>query len=199
MTGAAKLTIRAAKLSDDDAIEHVWLLASLQAHDFIAAACWWQQQAALWARYLPDADIWVCERGQEVQGFVALVDDYLAALFVRPDCQQQGIGKALLDAAKSQRAQLLLRVYCENDIAMNFYLKQGFSVIKEALEGSSGQPELYLRFGAAEQRDAADPPRQAAPRQVIEPQSTPRQAALSPSPANPIQVCQHTKRRVTKR
>ena len=141
--------IRAAQPDDHEAITELWLLASLQAHDFIAAGCWWRQQAALRARYLPVADIWVYERSQEVHGFVALVDDYLAALFVRPDCQQQGIGTALLDIAKRQRGQLAVQVYCENDIAMNFYLKQGFTVLKEGTEAVSGQPELYLRYGAA--------------------------------------------------
>ena len=138
--------IRAAKPEDDEAITDLWLLASLQAHDFIAAACWWRQQASLRARYLPAADIWVFVHAQEIQGFVALVDDYLAALFVRPDCQQQGIGTALLDLAKRQRSQLAVQVYCENDIAMNFYLKQGFTVIKEAVDAASSQPELYLRY-----------------------------------------------------
>lgn len=142
--------IRAAKPEDDEAITDLWLLASLQAHDFIPAACWWQQQESLRARYLPTSEVWVCERAQEIQGFVALVDNYLAALFVRPDCQQQGIGCALLEVAKRQRSQLAVQVYCENDIAMNFYLKQGFTVIKEAVDAVSGQPELYLHYGVTE-------------------------------------------------
>lgn len=140
--------IRAAKPCDDEAIQEVWLLASLQAHDFIPAACWWQQQEALRTRYLSCAEIWVYEREQEqeIQGFVALLDDYLVALFVRPDCQQQGIGKALLNWAKRQRAQLSAKVYCENDIAMNFYLQQNFTVVKECTDATSGQPELYLNY-----------------------------------------------------
>ena len=161
--------IRAAKPCDDDAIQDVWLLASLQAHDFIPAACWWQQQAALRARYLPAAEIWVCEREREIQGFVALVEDYLVALFVRPDCQQQGIGKALLDVAKGQRSQLSLKVYCENDIAVNFYLKQGFTVLQEAVDTVSGEPELHLRFSATAE-------------------------IASPASLCPSTVCQHTKR-----
>lgn len=140
--------IRAAQPCDDEAIQKVWLLASLQAHDFIPAAFWWQQQEALRARYLPGAEIWVYEREQEVQGFVALAGDYLAALFVRPDCQQQGIGTALLNLAKRQRPQLSVKVYCENDIAMNFYLQQKFTVVKECTDAASGQPELYLNYGA---------------------------------------------------
>lgn len=138
--------IRVAKPEDEEAINEVWLLASLQAHDFIPAAFWWQQQEALRTRYLPNADIWLCERDHEVQGFVALHDDYIVALFVRPDCQQQGIGSSLLNTVKEQRTQLLMRVYCENDIAVNFYLKQGFKIIKEETDVASDQPMLFLQY-----------------------------------------------------
>ena len=140
--------IRQATPDDADTILDVWLLASLQAHDFIPAAFWWQQQEAMRARYLPAAQIWVCERQGEVQGFVALVNDYVAALFVRPDCQQNGIGRALLDTAKQQRHTLTLRVYCENDIAVNFYCNQGFSIIAEGTDAATSQPELYMEYRA---------------------------------------------------
>lgn len=138
--------IRQAMPKDADAILDVWLLASLQAHDFIPAAFWWQQQEAMRARYLPMAEIWVCERHNQVQGFVALVDNYLAALFVRPDCQQNGIGKALLDNAKQQRDQLSLKVFCENDIAVHFYTQQHFKVVGEGVDAATHQPELYMEY-----------------------------------------------------
>lgn len=140
--------IRQALPEDTDAILDIWLLASLQAHDFIPAAFWWQQQEKMRARYLPSAAIWVCERNGEVQGFVALVGDYLAALFVRPDCQQNGIGRALLDMAKHQRPRLLLKVFCENDIAVNFYRRQGFVITAESTDPTTGQPELHMNYHA---------------------------------------------------
>ncbi|MFD1008953.1 N-acetyltransferase [Oceanisphaera ostreae] len=148
--------IRHAMPNDADAILNVWLLASLQAHDFIPAAFWWQQQEAMRARYLPLAEIWVYERQNEVQGFVALVDNYLAALFVRPDCQQSGIGRALLDRAKQQRNQLSLKVFCENDIAVNFYRTQGFSVIAEGTDAATSQPELYMEYKSSANKQQLD-------------------------------------------
>ncbi|OIN06523.1 N-acetyltransferase [Oceanisphaera psychrotolerans] len=146
--------IRQATPEDTDAILEVWLLASLQAHDFIPAAFWWQQQEEMRARYLPAAQIWVCECHGGIQGFVALVDNYLAALFVRPEYQQKGIGKALLAMAKSQRRWLSLRVYCENDAAVSFYRRHGFVIIEESLDPATGQPELHMKYKvAAKNRD----------------------------------------------
>lgn len=140
--------IRQATPEDADAILEVWLLASLQAHDFIPAAFWWQQQEAMRARYLPAAQIWVCEREGQVQGFVALVEDHLAALFVRPESQQDGIGRALLELAKRERQRLHLKVFCENDIAVHFYRQQGFVIVAEGVDEATGQPELYMDYQA---------------------------------------------------
>ncbi|WP_107850590.1 N-acetyltransferase [Oceanimonas marisflavi] len=140
--------IRQARPEDTDAILDVWLLASLQAHDFVPAAYWWRQQEQMRARYLPSAEVWVCEREGEIQGFVALAEDYLAALFVRPDCQQKGIGKALMATAKRLRRQLSLKVFCENDIAVHFYRQHGFAVLRESLDPGTGQPELCMGYHA---------------------------------------------------
>ncbi|MDP5291682.1 N-acetyltransferase [Oceanimonas sp. CHS3-5] len=141
--------IRQARPEDTDAILDVWLLASLQAHDFVPAAYWWQHQEQMRARYLPSAEVWVCERDGEIQGFVALAEDYLAALFVRPDCQQKGIGKALMATAKRRRHHLSLRVYCENDIAVNFYRQNGFAITDESVDPGTGQPQLCMGYDTA--------------------------------------------------
>lgn len=82
--------LRASRSDDMDEIVEIWLLASLQAHDFVDASCWWQAQEDLRTRYLDHARIWVFEERGELLGFMALVDDYLAALFVRPDRQGRG-------------------------------------------------------------------------------------------------------------
>ncbi|GAA3533908.1 GNAT family N-acetyltransferase [Zobellella aerophila] len=140
--------IRQATAKDMEDILEVWLLGSLQAHDFVPAAFWWQQLERMRVRYLPGAELWVCEREGEVQGFIALVDDYLAALFVRPDCQQNGIGKALLAMAKHLRRRLELKVFTENDVAVHFYQQHGFAITDEDIDPNTGQPEYRMGYRA---------------------------------------------------
>ncbi len=94
--------LRPSRPEDMDEIVEIWLLASLQAHDFVDASCWWQAQEELRTRYLDHAQIWVFEERGDLLGFMALVDNYLAALFVRPDRQGRGVGHALLQEAKRQ-------------------------------------------------------------------------------------------------
>ncbi len=76
--------LRPSRPEDMEEIVEIWLLASLQAHDFVDASCWWQAQEDLRTRYLNRAAIWVFEERGDLLGFMALVDNYLAALFVRP-------------------------------------------------------------------------------------------------------------------
>ena len=118
--------LRASRPEDMEEIVEIWLLASLQAHDFVDASCWWQAQEDLRTRYLDHARIWVFEERGELLGFMALVDDYLAALFVRPDRQGRGVGHALLQEAKLQGARLHARVFVENEQAVRFYRRRGF-------------------------------------------------------------------------
>ncbi len=94
--------LRPSRPEDMEEIVEIWLLASLQAHDFVDASCWWQAQEDLRTRYLDRAAIWVFEERGDLLGFMALVDNFLAALFVRPDRQGRGVGHALLQEAKRQ-------------------------------------------------------------------------------------------------
>lgn len=138
--------IRLARAQDMDSVVEIWLLASLQSHDFVDASSWWQVQEDLRIRYLDRASIWVCEEQEEIQGFIALVDDYLAALFVRPDRQGCGVGHALLSQAKRLLPVLRAMVYLENDEALRFYRRHGFVIEGEETDPLTGHPLLRIRF-----------------------------------------------------
>ncbi|MGB6190424.1 MAG: GNAT family N-acetyltransferase [Aeromonas molluscorum] len=141
--------LRASRAQDMDAILDIWLLASLQSHDFVDASVWWQAQELLRSRYLTRAEVWVYEDDGELQGFIALVDDYLAALFVRPDSQGRGIGHALLQNAKTQVTSLHARVFTENDPAVRFYRQHGFVIDGEEPDPLTGHGQYRMHwFGA---------------------------------------------------
>ena len=136
--------LRPSQSEDMEEIVEIWLLASLQAHDFVDASCWWQAQEDLRTRYLDHARIWVFEERGELLGFMALVDDYLAALFVRPDRQGRGVGHALLQEAKAQGARLHARVFVENAQAVRFYRRHGFVIQGEESDPLTGHPQYKM-------------------------------------------------------
>lgn len=136
--------IRACISKDIEAVLDIWLSASLKAHDFIEPAFWKSQTGNMRHIYLPAAETHVYEKDSEVMGFYALNGDTLAALFVKPEFQGQGIGKQLLAHAKSRRNRLTLSVYKENEPACRFYQAQGFKVLREQPDAHTGHPEYVM-------------------------------------------------------
>ena len=70
----------------------------------------------------------------------------LAAIFVSPELQGEGVGSAMLDDAKSRRECLQLTVYQENTPSINFYKKQGFILLGKQVDERTGHPELVMEY-----------------------------------------------------
>ncbi|PHM33091.1 N-acetyltransferase [Xenorhabdus innexi] len=124
----------------------IWLEASIKAHHFVAADFWQSQVENMRNIYIPASEVYVYTQNQKAIGFYALHNDILAAIFVSPDSQGQGVGKTLLTDAKSRRAELTLSVYQENKSSYHFYLSQGFYVAEENKDETTGHPEYVMRF-----------------------------------------------------
>ncbi|MGE7959154.1 N-acetyltransferase [Pseudomonas sp. NPDC089530] len=136
--------IRSFEPQDMDAVLDIWLRASLQAHDFIDAGFWQSQVDTMRDLYLPASQTYVIEQASRVLGFYSLHDDQLAALFVAPECQGQGLGKQLLAHARTLRSVLNLGVYKNNTASCGFYLAQGFVVTHEQRDEQTGQMEYLM-------------------------------------------------------
>ena len=133
---------------DLEPVLDIWLRASNQAHHFIAAEFWRSQLAAMREVYLPGAMSRVFEADWTVAGFCSVYGDTLAALFVSPERQRDGIGTQLLADAMASQSTLQLTVYSANAPAIHFYEKQGFIVLNEQLDAHTGHPEKVMRWVA---------------------------------------------------
>ncbi|CUH75638.1 putative N-acetyltransferase YjaB [Tritonibacter multivorans] len=87
-----------------------------------------------------------------VVGFLARDGGQICSLYVHPDMQGQGIGKALLDNAKSTEGELMLWTFQANEGAQRFYLREGF-VEKRRTEGDNdeGLPDILYRWTIAQE------------------------------------------------
>ncbi|WP_330961248.1 N-acetyltransferase [Photobacterium sp. 53610] len=141
--------IRTFTAADMDTVLSIWLTASLKAHDFIASDFWQSQVENMRSLYLPVSDVHVYEDHGAVKGFYALYENQLAAIFVTPEAQGQGIGKALLNHAKMQHKMLSLNVYQRNQASYQFYLSQGFQVTAESTDEHTGEAEWQMAFCAS--------------------------------------------------
>lgn len=136
--------IRPAKPEDFTALADIWLAASLNAHDFIPPSYWEGHYEAMCNTYLPTSTIHVAEDQQQLLGFIALMEDQIAALFVHPDHQGKGIGRSLLAIAKALHPQLKLNVYAKNQASVRFYTMQGFEIMAEQVDSNTGEAEFRM-------------------------------------------------------
>ncbi|WP_444882836.1 N-acetyltransferase [Microbulbifer sp. PSTR4-B] len=136
--------IRSYNPNDIEPILNIWLKASVRAHNFIAADFWESQIDNMRDTYIPNSETYIYDIHSKISGFYSLADNTLAALFVDPEFQGQGIGKRLIAHAKSQRNPLNLTVYKENVNSYQFYLSQGFHSLKEQVDNHTGHIECLM-------------------------------------------------------
>lgn len=136
------------QFTDEDLNEllDVWYRASLVAHPFLSEEFLQVERRQIAEHWLPMAETTVFEDEGRVVGFLALIGSEVGAIFVDPDCQGRGVGRALMDSARDRRPFLELNVFEANSIGRRFYDAYGFEFVDRHMHDASGQPELRLRF-----------------------------------------------------
>ena len=129
--------------NDTDRIMQIWLQANIDAHSFIPAD-YWNRNFEYVKEEIIKAEIYVYEIENEPVAFVGLADDYIAGIFVECRLRSKGIGKELIAFAKQIKKTLRLHVYSKNARAVAFYKKEGFAVVCEQMDSSTGEPELEM-------------------------------------------------------
>ena len=132
---------------DVDGLLDVWYRAAVIAHSFLPEEHFLGERVEIVQRWLPAADTVVYEIDGRVVGFLSLIRNEVGAVFVDPDLQRRGIGRELMDDARSRRPYLELGVFEANAIGRRFYERYGFRLIERRIEESTGEPELRLRLG----------------------------------------------------
>jgi len=140
------IMIREFKQSDMQPVLDIWLEASIDAHGFIDRGFWESNVSAMREIYLPSSEIYVSEDNGTVNGFIALVDNTVAALFVSPEFQGYGTGTRLLNKAKELRSTLELCVYKENVKSIQFYRKHLFAAEGEHTDAKTGHVQILMRW-----------------------------------------------------
>ncbi len=143
--------IRPFDIADSEVVIGIWLDASIIAHNFMPADYWRNEASNVRNIYLPSATTYIYEDSGTILGFISMVENFVAALFVSPHEQGKGVGKQLLDFAKQQYKTIGLAVYKENERSVVFYKKQGFKVIREGIDEHTGHVEIVMKFEEEQQ------------------------------------------------
>lgn len=135
--------IRELNKVDIDRVADIWLDTNTKAHYFIPAE-YWESNFELVKEMMLQAEVYVYEVDREIQGFIGMTDEYINGIFVCGEVQSQGIGKCLLDYAKSKKKKLLLNVYQKNARAISFYQREGFDIQCSDLDEATGEKEYVM-------------------------------------------------------
>ena len=135
--------IRELQKADLNKVAEIWLDTNLQAHYFIPAQ-YWKSNFESVKELLPQAEVYVYENGQKIQGFIGLNGEYIEGIFVSGEIQSQGIGKLLLNFVKDRRSKLSLNVYQKNTQAIHFYQREGFTIQREGLDEATGEKDYVM-------------------------------------------------------
>ncbi|TWT90191.1 putative N-acetyltransferase YjaB [Pseudobythopirellula maris] len=125
----------------------VWEEATVLAHPFMDEAFRSEAKRQIAEVFMPITENWVWDApDRPVAGFVAMLGDEVGGLFVAPELQRQGAGRALLDHVAEPRDALELDVFAVNAVGRAFYQKYGFRLTEEKVHDETGQQVLRLRW-----------------------------------------------------
>lgn len=131
---------------DTDHIVDIWYEASILAHNFISEEYWKTNKGLMKTQYIPMSDTYTATVDNNIVGFISLVDDYLAAIFVKPNNQGKGVGTALINHAKNIKDKLQLKVFVKNQKSVDFYIKSGFTIKLETTDIATDEKEFKMEW-----------------------------------------------------
>lgn len=139
------IVIRVFKENDISVVMQIWLDTNIKTHSFISK-CYWMDNYDMVKKIMPPAEIYVYEDNitNQIEGFIGLMDNYIAGLFVKEGVQSKGIGKQLLNYAKGIKSNMRLSVYNKNIRAIKFYQREQFVIQSENTDDNTNEKELIM-------------------------------------------------------
>lgn len=141
--------IREYQQQDTDAVVAIWRAATAVAHPFMTPGFIEQEATALRELYLKFAKTWVSVVDGDIIGFVAMLENEVAGLFLRPAFHGQGLGRAMIDHVFARIGPLRVEVFEKNAIGRRFYAAYGFVGSERYLHEPTGETVLKLAFSPA--------------------------------------------------
>ncbi|PKQ82324.1 GCN5 family acetyltransferase [Aeromonas sobria] len=136
--------------ADYPALIKLWEASVRATHHFLPEAEILTLKPLILEHYL-DAVTLHCARTEEgnIAGFSGLHEGKLEMLFVAPEARGGGVGRLLVEHAIDQGGVTQVDVNEQNEQAVGFYLKMGFTVTgRSALDGQ-GKPYPLLHMALA--------------------------------------------------
>ncbi len=158
MTKTHQLDVRAAQPTDAGKAADILTLNN-RSFDWMPQIHTAVQDIDFLAEMIDQGWVTVATKGHygPILGFIARDKWTIHSLYVHPEWQSKGIGKALLDLAKSESPALKLWTFEANTRAQEFYLREGFGE-EQRSDGSTNDeklPDIFYVWPAPELEEPA--------------------------------------------
>ena len=141
------MIIRQATNADHPQLLNIWLRSVRATHHFLQESDIEALLPQLRDIYLPAVELWVAVNTEDCPtGFIGLNENHVEMLFIEPDLRGKGIGRALLNHARSSRNQMSVDVNEQNPEAVGFYLHYGFVQTGRSPLDGEGRPFPLLHL-----------------------------------------------------
>lgn len=139
--------VRNSQGDDIPVLVDIWRRSVLATHHFLSDEHFREIEEIVAVRYLPHAPLWVAsDDAGRPAGFMGLTDNNVDSLFIDPDVRGQGIGKLLIAHAHALHGALTVDVNEQNEQAVGFYRKMGFSDTGRSAVDGDGRPYPLLHM-----------------------------------------------------
>ena len=135
--------IRKFKNSDTEQVMKLWITGNEDAHPFVPREYWHSHYSQVQKAIL-EATVFVYDADGKIKGFIGMLNEYIAGIFVDKNLRSQGIGRQLLIYVKQRYDKLSLNVYRKNIRAIAFYHREGFSILSESVDEDTGEKEYIM-------------------------------------------------------
>ena len=142
------MNIRTATPADEEHILNIWRAAVDTTHHSVSATDRQQIEDEV-VTFLPHAPLWLSvDNNDAPTGFMLLDNGHMEALFIHPSQHGSGIGRALVQHARSMHLTLTTDVNEQNEQAVGFYEHMGCERTGRSDKDSQGRPYplIHLRI-----------------------------------------------------
>lgn len=127
-------------------ILRIWEASVRATHYFLSEEDIRYYKKLIEEQYLDVVDLYIVRNDDRIWGFMGVVHDSIEMLFLDPDFRGKGIGRLFVQYALSQLGVCRVDVNEQNEEALFFYQKMGFSVKGRSPFDGEGKPFPILHL-----------------------------------------------------
>ncbi len=131
---------------DLEQILDIWYKSSTLAHPFLKTSFVNKVKDDMRNLYVPNSETWVYIENNTVVGFISMMGNEIAGLFVLPNQHSKGIGTKLVHMVSELHNELEVEVFKKNEIGRAFYNKYGFKLLNQFFHEESNSEVMRLAY-----------------------------------------------------